>query len=110
MRRIAFPIRYFERSLIFGNQDSHNGSILDQLQENSQSNVWALYEIPQEHYEYRTFDEKMSFHDRLEAFFWNINFDVHALMVPRFQSMIDHLEYQKERLDPDLRESGKRYL
>lgn len=111
MSRIAFPIRYFERNLIFGNQDSHNGSILDQLLEkNNQSNVWALYEIPQEHYEYRTTDEKMALHDLLEAFYWNINADTHALMVPRFQSINDHLKYQKERLDPDLRESGERYL
>lgn len=74
MTRIEFPVKYFEHNLIFGSDGS----------------VSAYYELQPFNYDYRSVDDKLSLHGNLEAFYWNIHADTHALIVPEYQSLEEH--------------------
>ncbi|MBA4542149.1 ATP-binding protein [Thermoactinomyces daqus] len=92
MTRVPFPVKYFERNLVFGSDES----------------VYAYYELQPFNYDYRSTDDKLSLHANLEAFYWNILADTHALVVPEFQSLEEHEEAMVGRLNGNdaLREAG----
>lgn len=72
--------------------------------------VWAGYEIPAFNYDYRSVDDKMSILAELEAFYWNIGVDTHALVVPRFQSVEGYFNSIKKILCKELREVGIKHV
>ncbi|MGA9175313.1 MAG: hypothetical protein WBZ33_15255, partial [Thermoactinomyces sp.] len=82
MTRVPFPVKYFERNLVFSSDES----------------VYAYYELQPFNYDYRSTDDKLSLHANLEAFYWNILADTHALVVPEFQSLEEHEESMVSRL------------
>ncbi|SFI88810.1 ATP-binding protein [Thermoflavimicrobium dichotomicum] len=94
MSRIAFPVKYFENNLVF----SADGS------------VSAYYEIYPFHYDYRSMDDQLSLHGNLEAFYWNINLDTHALVVPEYQNLDEIEESLKEQLVEPLVEVGQQHI
>ncbi|TCW40432.1 ATP-binding protein [Laceyella sacchari] len=94
MTRIQFPVKYFEQNLVFGTEGS----------------VYAYYELQPFNYDYRSNDDKLSLHGNLEAFYWNIHADTHALVVPEYQSLEEHRQAMEERLCDGLREAGKRHI
>lgn len=72
--------------------------------------VWAGYEIPAFNYDYRSNDDKMSLLAELEAFYWNIGMDTHALVVPQFRSIEGYLENTKSLLCEELKEVGLKHV
>ena len=68
------------------------------------------YELQPFNYDYRSNDDKLSLHGNLEAFYWNIHADTHALVVPEYQSLEEHRQAMEERLCDGLREAGKRHI
>lgn len=94
MTRILFPVKYFEKNLVFGTDGS----------------VYAYYELQPFNYDYRSVDDQLSLHGNLEAFYWNINADTHALVVPEFQSLEEHQKAMDERLSGPLLEAGRRHI
>lgn len=94
MSRIAFPVKYFENNLVF----STDGSI------------YAYFELFPFHYDYRSTDDQLSLHGSLEAFYWNINLDTHALVIPDFEDLDEIEEKMKERIIEPLREAGHRHI
>ncbi|SHE82136.1 AAA-like domain-containing protein [Seinonella peptonophila] len=97
MARIQFPVKYFEDNLVF----SQDGT------------VSAYYEIQPFNYDYRSVDDQLSLHGNLEAFYWNINADTHALIVPEHQSLTEHqlsMEKRLTGLSPQLYEAGERHI
>lgn len=79
---IEFPISYFEGNLMFTQGDAN----------------WAYYEIPGFNYDFLSDEEKLAEYKRLESFFWQINSELHLLIVPEFQSIRDKYEQYKETL------------
>jgi hypothetical protein len=92
--RIRFPVKYFEDNLVF----SQDGT------------VSAYYEIQPFNYDYRSVDDQLSLHGNLEAFYWNINANTHALIVPEHQSLSEHRAAMKSRLSATLQEAGERHV
>ncbi|MFS0728379.1 ATP-binding protein [Paenibacillus sp. 1P07SE] len=79
---LEFPISYYEGNLIFA-QDGK---------------CWAYYDIPGFNYDFLSDDEKMLEFRRLESFFWQINSELHMLILPEFQSIHEKYEQYKETL------------
>ena len=79
MTRIPFPVKYFEDNLVFAQDGA----------------VYAYYELQTFNYDYRSMDDQLSLHANLEAFYWNIHAETHALVVPEFQS----LEEQRQAME-----------
>lgn len=79
---IEFPLSYYEGNLMFSQDNSS----------------WAYYEIPGFNYDFLADEEKLSEFKRLESFFWQINADLHLLIVPEFQSVRDKYEQYKQTL------------
>lgn len=94
MSTIPFPIKYFERNLVF----------------NIEGDVYAYYEIQPYHYDFRSLDDQLSLHGSLEAFYWNIHAETHALVVPEFQSLDEHKLAMKQRLCSNLLEAGEQHI
>ncbi|TCS96958.1 helicase HerA-like domain-containing protein [Hazenella coriacea] len=94
MTRIPFPIKYFERNLVFGTDGS----------------VFAFYELQPFNYDYRSIDDQLSLHGNLEAFYWNINAETHALVVPEYQSLEEHQQSMSEKICDSLKEAGLGHL
>jgi hypothetical protein len=94
--RVPFPVKYFERNLVFSSDES----------------VYAYYELQPFNYDYRSTDDKLSLHANLEAFYWNILADTHALVVPEFQSLEEHEESMVSRLSGSevLQEAGRYHI
>lgn len=94
MTRIQFPVKYFERNLVFGADGS----------------VTAYYELQPFNYDYRSVDDKLSLHGNLEAFYWNINADTHALVVPEHQSLEEHEKKMSAKCKGRLKEAGIQHI
>lgn len=94
MARIPFPVKYFENNLVFG----------------ADGDVFAYYELQPFNYDYRSLDDQLSLHGNLEAFYWNIHADTHALVVPEHQSLEEHERAMVSRLSGPLLEAGKRHI
>lgn len=94
MTRILFPVKYFEKNLVF----STDGS------------VFAFYELQPFHYDFRSVDDQLSLHGNLEAFYWNVHAETHALVVPEYQSLEEHQQAMNERLSGPLMEAGQRHI
>ncbi|WP_124726617.1 ATP-binding protein [Staphylospora marina] len=94
MTRIPFPVKYFEKNLVFGTDGS----------------VSAWYELEPYHYDYRSVSDQLGLHGNLEAFYWNIHAETHTLAVPEFQSLEEHRRDMEGRLSSDLEEAGKRHI
>jgi hypothetical protein len=92
--RILFPVKYFEKNLVFGTDGS----------------VYAYYELEPYHYDYRSVDDQLSLHGNLEAFYWNIHADTHSLAVPEYQSLEQHRRDMEGRLADYLEDAGKRHI
>ncbi len=92
MTRIPFPVKYFEDNLVFGQDGA----------------VYAYYELQRFNYDYRSMDDKLSLHSNLEAFYWNIHADTHALVVPEYQSLEEQRRAMETGLCDELKETGKK--
>lgn len=94
MPNIPFPIKYFEQNLIFGMDGT----------------VSAYYELQPFNYDFRSVDDQLGLLGNLEAFYWNIQAETHALVVPEFHSLEEHRLGLQERLSPNLREAGEQFI
>lgn len=94
MARIPFPVKYFENNLVF----AVNGD------------VYAYYELQPFNYDYRSLDDQLSLHGNLEAFYWNIHADTHALVVPEHQSLEEHERVMISRVHDSLSTAGKKHI
>jgi hypothetical protein len=94
MTRILFPVQYFEQNLVF----------------NLQRSAFAFYELQPFHYDYRSIDDQLSLHGNLEAFYWNIHAQTHALIIPELQNVAEHQRQTNEKLSPPFVESGRRHI
>jgi hypothetical protein len=92
--RIPFPVKYFEDNLVFGQDGA----------------VYAYYELQRFNYDYRSMDDKLSLHANLEAFYWNIHADTHALVVPEYQSLEEQRQAMEAGLCDELKETGKKHI
>lgn len=94
MTQIQFPVKYFEHNLVFGSDGS----------------VSAYYEIQPFNYDYRSIDDQLSLHGNLEAFYWNINAQTHALVVPEYQSLEEHEQMLSQECSGVLKEAGLSHI
>lgn len=94
MTRIPFPVKYFEENLVFGQDGA----------------VYAYYELQRFNYDYRSMDDKLSLHANLEAFYWNIHADTHALVVPEYQSLEEQRQAMEKGLCEELKTTGKKHI
>lgn len=94
MTRIQFPVKYFEKNLVFGSDGS----------------VTAYYELQPFNYDYRSTDDQLSLHGNLEAFYWNINADTHALVVPEHQSLEEHEKKMAAKCTGALKDAGVTHI
>lgn len=94
MTRIPFPVKYFEGNLVFAQDGA----------------VYAYYELQTFNYDYRSTDDQLSLHGNLEAFYWNIHAETHALVVPEFQSLEEQRQAMEAGLCDDLKETGKEHI
>ncbi len=94
MSTFPFPLKYFEKNIVF----AHDGT------------ATAYYELAPFTYDYRTVDDQLSLHGRLEAFYWNMNADIHALMVPVMQKLDEQKLYMKQSLATNLLEAGEDHI
>lgn len=79
---IEFPIRYYEGNLVFSQDEE----------------CWAYYEIPGYNYDFLSDEEKDLEFRRLESFFWQINANLHLLILPDFQSIREKHDRFQETL------------
>ncbi|MBD1370836.1 ATP-binding protein [Hazenella sp. IB182357] len=94
MARIIFPVKYFEHNLVFGVDGA----------------VYAYYELQPYHYDYRSEDDQLSLHANLEAFYWNIHSETHALVVPVNQSLAELRNDMNRQLSEELAETGNQII
>ena len=94
MTRIPFPVKYFEENLVFGQDGA----------------VYAYYELQRFNYDYRSMDDKLSLHANLEAFYWNIHADTHALVVPEYQSLEEQRQAMEKGLCEELKTTGRKHI
>lgn len=94
MARIPFPVKYFEKNLVFA----------------TSGEVYAYYELQPFNYDYRSLDDQLSLHGNLEAFYWNIHADTHALVIPEHQSLEEHERVMASRIHDSLSEAGKKHI
>lgn len=94
MTRIPFPVKYFEENLVFGQDGA----------------VYAYYELQRFNYDYRSMDDKLSLHANLEAFYWNIHLDTHALVVPEYQSLEEQRQAMERGLCDELEPAGRKHI
>jgi hypothetical protein len=88
--KIEFPIHYYEGNLVF----SQDGT------------CWAYYQLAGFNYDFLADDEKEIHFTKLKAFFWQIQWDTHLLIVPNFQSIEEKHDRFKEKLSGPLKESA----
>ncbi len=94
MTRIPFPVKYFEDNLVFAQDGA----------------VYAYYELQTFNYDYRSTDDQLSLHGNLEAFYWNIHAETHALVVPEFQSLEEQRQAMEADLCAELIETGREHI
>ncbi|MGA8943520.1 MAG: ATP-binding protein [Thermoactinomyces sp.] len=94
MTRIPFPVKYFEDNLVFAQDGA----------------VYAYYELQTFNYDYRSMDDQLSLHANLEAFYWNIHAETHALVVPEYQSLEEQRQAMEAGLCDDLKETGQEHI
>lgn len=94
MARFQFPVKYFERNIVFGRDGS----------------VYAYYELDPFHYDFRSVDEQLLLHGNIEAFFWSVHAKTHMLMVPQFQSVEQLYKEMLPKINEELGEAGKHHL
>lgn len=92
--KIPFPLKYFEKNIVFAQDGT----------------VTAYYELEPFTYDFRTVDDRLSLHGKLEAFYWNMNADIHSLMIPVRQKLEEQKLYMKQSLVTSLLQAGEEHI
>lgn len=89
-----FPVTYFERNLVL----------------NRAREVWCLYRLTPAHYEHLSYDARLGLLWRVSRLFWNLEeCQGQLLVVPRVQSLSDHLTSLQEQVPYPMAATAERY-
>jgi hypothetical protein len=89
-----FPLKYFEKNIVFAQDGT----------------VTAYYELSGYTYDYLTVDDKLNLHGKLEAFYWNMNADIHTLMIPVTEDLDEKKLFMKQSLATNLLQPGEDHI
>lgn len=79
---IQFPIAYFDEQFVY----------------NHDQECWSYYELPGFNIEFLSDEDVMKEFHKLESFFWQINADLHLLILPDYQTFQDIYQAYRETL------------
>ncbi|EJW14351.1 ATP-binding protein [Paenibacillus alvei] len=91
---IQFPIAYFEQQFVY----------------NRDKECWSYYELPGFNIEFLSDDDLMVEFRRLESFFWQINADMHLLILPDYQTSADIYRAYRATLSGPAVEAAKLHV